>query len=84
MNRRDFLSNFSKSATAVGAATAAAAIGVHTTSKARVADGASRVRNQVKALEKRVDEMDASHRRLVRIVAITISVSTGIDLATLL
>lgn len=84
MNRRDFLGKFSKAAVGVGTATAVVATGVHAKSKATVTDGAQRVREQLKSLEKRVDNMDASHKRLVRLLAITFSVSTGIDIATLL
>ena len=84
MNRRDFLARFSQTATVVGATTTAVAAGLHAKSRATVADGASHIRDRMQALENRIDDMDASHRRLIRILAITITVSTGVDIATLL
>lgn len=84
MNRRDFLAKFSKTAAACGAATTAMAVGAHARSKSAVADGTERLREQLKALEERADKLDASQKRLIRIMAIAISVSTGIDVATLL
>ena len=84
MNRRDFLAKFSQTATVVGATTTAVAAGLHAKSRATVADGANQIRDRMKALEQRVDNMDASHRRLVRILAVTITVSTGFDIASLL
>lgn len=83
MNRRDFLSKLSRTTAAAGAATAAAAIGIHARSRATVADGTEHMRAQVKALEARIDDLDASQRRLLRILAITFTVSTGFDVATL-
>ena len=84
MNRRDFLAKFSKSAAACGAATTAIAVGVHARSRSAVADGTAHLREQLKSLEERADQLDASQKRLIRILAIAISVSTGIDVATLL
>lgn len=84
MNRRDFLARFSQTATAVGVTTTAVAAGFHAKSRATVADGAGQIRDRMKALEQRIDDMDTSHRRLIRILAITITVSTGVDIATLL
>jgi len=84
MNRRDFLARFSQTATAVGATSAAVAIGVHAKSRETVADGASHIRDRMKAIEERIDDMDASHKRLIRILALTITVSTGVDVAILL
>jgi len=84
MNRRDFLAKFSKTAAAVGVSTTAVAAGLHAKSKAAAADGADLVRARVETLEQRIDRLDTSQRRILRILAITISVSTGIDIATLL
>lgn len=84
MNRRDFLAKFSKSAAACGAATGAIAVGAHHRSRSAVEDGTALIKGQLKVLEDRADKLDASHKRLLKIVAITFSVSTGIDIAALL
>ena len=84
MDRRAFLAKFSATAAAVGASTTAVAAGIHAKSRDTAADGAQLVRSRFEALEERLDAMDASQRRIVRILAITISVSTGVDIATLL
>jgi len=83
MNRRDFLAKLSRTAAAAGATTVAVATGVHARTLATATDGAEHVRAQVKALEERIDDLDASQRRLLRILAITVTVSTGVDVATL-
>lgn len=84
MNRRDFLQKFSKTAAVVGASATAVATTVHAKSTSTAADGAARIRSRVKSLEKRIDDLDTSQRRIIRILAITISVSTGVDIATLI
>lgn len=83
MNRRDFLAKLSRTTAAAGATTTAVALGVHARSRATATDGAERIRAQFKALEERIDDLDASQRRLLRILAITVTVSTGFDVATL-
>jgi len=84
MNRRNFLAKFSKSAAACGAATTAIAAGAHHRSKSAVEDGTALIKGRLQALEDRADQLNASQKRLLKIVAITFSVSTGIDIATLL
>jgi hypothetical protein len=84
MNRRDFLAKFSKSAAACGAATTAIAVGAHHRSRSAVEDGTALIKGRLQALEDRADQLNASQKRLLKIVAITFSVSTGIDIATLL
>lgn len=84
MNRRDFLAKFSKTAAVAGASTTAVVVGARAKSRIGAADVTDRIRGRVRALEKRIDQMDASQRRFIRILAIAITVSTGVDVATLL
>jgi hypothetical protein len=60
------------------------AVGAQARSRSAVVDGTAHLREQLKALEDRADRLDASQKRLIRVLAIAISVSTGIDVATLL
>ncbi len=72
MNRRKFLSNLGKSTTA------AVAAGVGT-----VAVATDAVSDQYEALKKRVDDLDASYKKVARALLIVTSVSTGVDVAAL-
>lgn len=70
------MARFGKGALATGAAAGAIAlVGRETTEDL----GA-----RLKGLAKRIDQMDASHRRVIKALIVVASVSTGIDALTLL
>lgn len=76
MDRRDFIARLGKGAVATGAAAGAIALAGRT--------GAEDIGVRVKALAKRMDEMDASHKRIIKALIVVASVSTGVDALTLL
>lgn len=84
MKRRQFLS--SVTARCAGAAVAGGAVAA--TARDGAADGARRavelLGGRVDALRERVDEMDARYRKSLRVLLALTTVTTGIDVATLL
>lgn len=80
MNRRDFVTRLGGSLAAGGAAVATVAAA----SRDRAGDGAQFLRREIKALNDRLDNVDESHKRLFRALIVVASVSTGMDVLTLL
>ncbi len=76
MDRRDFVRGLGKAALATGAVAGAAAVA----GRAHASDLGA----QVKALAKRVDQMEESHRRVIKALVVVASLSTGFDALTLL
>lgn len=84
MNRREFISKFSKTAAAAGAAATAAAAVAYPPTKQAVTAGAGVIQREVKALNKRVDAMEDSQKKMLTALIFVASVSTGMDFLTLL
>lgn len=84
MNRREFLSKFSKTAAAAGAAATTAAAVVYPKTKTAFATSADVVQREIKALNKRVDAMEDSQKRMFTALIFVASISTGMDFLTLL
>ena len=84
MNRRDFISKFSKTAAAAGAAATGVAVATYPKAKQAALAGAGMVQREVKALNKRIDSMEASQRRMLTALIFVASMSTGLDFVTLL
>lgn len=80
MNRRDFVARLGGSVAAGGAAIATVAAA----SRDKAQDGAQILRRELKALSDRLDKVDESHKRLFRALVVVASVSTGMDVLTLL
>ena len=80
MNRRDFVARLGGTMAAGGTAVASAAAA----SRNRVQDGAQFLHREFKALNDRLDQVDESHKRLFRALVVVASVSTGLDVLTLL
>ena len=76
MHRRDFIAKLSKGALATGAAAGAIALAGR--------DKTEDIGAQVKAFAKRMDQMEASHKRVIKALIVVASVSTGFDALSLL
>lgn len=83
MNRRVFLSKFGNTAAAAGAGAAAMAAATVPKVRGGVDAGLARLGGNIKALHARLDDMDESHRRLLRMLLVAVSLSTGFDALTL-
>jgi hypothetical protein len=82
MDRRSFLGKFG-----AGALTASAGVlatTVHARSRDTLVDGAKQLQAQLESVAKRVDSLDESHRRMFKMLIMVASVSTGLDVLTLL
>jgi hypothetical protein len=66
------------------AAGGAAVATVAAASRDRAQDGAQFLHREFKALNDRLDKVDESHKRLFRALVVVASVSTGMDVLTLL
>lgn len=84
MNRRDFVTRFSGTLAAGGAAAATAAVASRDKAGNLAHDGVEFLNREIKALNKRVDNIDESHKRLFRALVVVASVSTGMDVLNLL
>ena len=84
MDRREFLGKLKSGAVATGAAAAGIGAATYARSRTTVIDGTERLAGEVKALTKRVDDIDERHKRLFRMMIVVASVSTGLDALTLL
>jgi len=82
MNRRDFLNGLGRRATAVGAISAAAAAGAYASGREFVDRSSESLHDQVKALIKRMDDMDAEYKKTVKVLIALTGLSLGIDLAS--
>ena len=84
MDRREFLGKLNTGAVATGAAAAGFGAAAYSRSRTTVTDGTERLAGEVKALAKRVDDIDERHKRLFRMMVAVASVSTGLDALNLL
>lgn len=84
MNRRDFISRFSKTAAAAGVGVTATAAATYPKVRQGVISGARKINGEMKALTKRIDAMENSHRKMVKMLIVAVSLSTGLDALTLL
>lgn len=84
MNRRDFLANFSKTAAAAGAGAATVAVATYPKVRQGVNAGANQLGRELKRLNKRVDAMEDSHRRILKVLVVAVSVTSGLDVLRLL
>jgi septal ring factor EnvC (AmiA/AmiB activator) len=82
MNRRDFISKLSKTAATAGAA--AAAVAAYPPAKQAVTSSVGAMQREVKALNKRIDAMQDSQKKILTALIFVASVSTGMDFLTLL
>ena len=81
MERREFIGRFAASVLAGGSAVAGATVAAGREQVERIRP---LVDERLEALESRVDRMEHHHRNLLRVGAIGLAVSTGIDLTLLL
>lgn len=81
MNRRDFVAGFGKAAGVAGVAASAA---VATLPKARdtAVISAKALQREMKKLDRRIDAMDATQRRIIKALIVVASMSTGLDAIT--
>ena len=80
MQRREFLSRFAVAGTtATGIAVAASA-----RTQDAIGEGAARVREELKAMNDRLERMDKNQRRMLKLLIIVASYSTGMDALRLL
>ncbi|MGI9330210.1 MAG: hypothetical protein ACR2QB_05785, partial [Gammaproteobacteria bacterium] len=84
MNRRDFVTRFSGTLAASGAAAASVAVSSRDTAGNLAQEGMEFLGREIKALNKRVDNIDESHKRMFRALVVVASVSTGMDVLNLL
>ena len=84
MNRREFISKFSKTAATAGAAATAVAAVAYPKTRGALATGAGIAQREFKALSKRIDDMEDSQRKMLTALIFVASVSTGMDFVTLL
>ena len=84
MNRRDFVARLGGSVVAGGATAASVAVASRDKASAMAQDGWQFARREIKALNKRLDKVDESHKRLFRALVVVASVSTGMDVLNLL
>jgi len=84
MNRREFISRFSKTAASAGAAATAVAAVAYPKTKEALASGAGIAQREFKALNKRIDAMEDRQRKMLTALIFVASVSTGMDFLTLL
>ena len=84
MNRREFISRFSKTAATAGAAATAMAAVAYPKTRTALASGAGVAQREFKALNKRIDAMEDSQKKMLTALIFVASVSTGMDFVTLL
>ena len=84
MDRRDFLARFAKGALATGASAGLVAAAAHAKSKHALVSGAEHLQAQIKSVSARMDNVEESHRRVLKILIVVASASTGFDALTLL
>ena len=84
MNRRDFVARFGTTMAAAGAATAGVASVAYDKTRTAVVDGSEQLAKDVKAMAERLDKMEASQKRLLRVLITVVSLSTGLDVLNLL
>ena len=82
MDRRAFLGKVGAGALAASAGALAAA--AHATSKDGLLSAAQQLQAQIKSISERVDSMEDSQRRMLRMLIVVASLSTGFDALTLL
>ena len=79
MNRRDFMNKFSAKAALASAGVAAATAATYPKIRQGATDGAQKLAGEVRALSRRIDDMEESQRRTVRLLITVVSISTGFD-----
>ena len=84
MNRREFVARFSTTAAAAGVGATAAVASTYPKAKDALATGAGIAQREFKALNKRIDAMEDSQRKMLTALIFVASVSTGMDFVTLL
>lgn len=84
MDRRDFLAKFSTTAAAAGAGATTVAAVAYPKVRQGVDSGWARISGDIKALNRRIDDMDESQRRMFKILLVAVSLSTGFDALRLL
>ncbi len=80
MKRREFLSRF----TVAGTAATGIAVAASTRTQDAIGEGAARVREELKAMNHRLEQMDKNQRRMLKLLIIVASYSTGMDALRLL
>ena len=84
MNRREFISRFSKTAATAGATATAIAAVAYPKTRDALTSGAGIAQRELKALNKRIDTMEDSQKKMLTALIFVASVSTGMDFLTLL
>jgi hypothetical protein len=84
MNRRDFIAKFSNKVAVAGMGIAATTAVVYPKVRKGAAAGMQKLAGEVKSLTRRIDDMEASQRRMVKLLITVASVSTGLDALTLI
>ena len=79
MNRRDFVAGLSRKAAIAGAGVSAVAAATYPKMRDGALGGAEKLAGEVRALSDRIDNMEESHRRAMRLMIMVVSVSTGLD-----
>jgi hypothetical protein len=82
MNRRDFVAGFGKAAGVAGVAVTGVVAAAYPKARDTAAVTARTLRREMKKLDRRIDAMDATQRRIVKALIIVASLSTGLDTVT--
>jgi len=82
MNRRDFVAGFGKAAGVAGGAVTVVAAATYPKAGDTAVATASRLQREMKKLDRRIDAMDATQRRLVKALIVVAGMSTGLDVVT--
>jgi hypothetical protein len=81
MNRREFLDGLRRRAAALGAVSAVAATGAIASGRELVDRSVDTMQSQIKDLNKRLDEMDARHKKTIKILIALTGISLGMDIS---
>ena len=83
MNRRDFLARLRKPALAI-AAVPAIAIAAADRGKQALDPRIARMKSRLEEMKQRVDKMEKSHKRTVRVLLVVTGILAGIDISLLI
>lgn len=81
MNRREFLDGMRRHATTVGAVSAVAATSAIAGGREVVDRSVGAMQSQIKDLNKRLDEMDARHKKTIKVLIALTGISLGMDIS---
>jgi len=82
MKRRDFVAKVGKAAGVAGLAVTGVAAATYPAARDAAVATASRLQREIKKLDRRIDAMDATQRRIVKALIVVASLSTGLDVIT--